>query len=66
MPSSIRARDDKKDKRVVNYGPGHADSHCAICTHYQGGSCELVKGQINPRMWCVLFSRKAGAKPAIT
>jgi hypothetical protein len=66
MRPTMRARDDKKDKRVVNYGPGHPDAHCAICTHYQGRSCELVRGQIAPRMWCVLFSRKPGAQRVIT
>jgi hypothetical protein len=56
--------DTKQEKRAVRYGPGMPKSHCAICTHYQSGSCSLVKGTISPKAWCRLFARKTGAKSA--
>lgn len=47
--------DNRYSKDQVNYGKGHADAHCGICTHYdkpKEDACELVKGTIHTEMWC--------------
>lgn len=48
----------RKAKISVDYSKGMAKAHCGICTHYSRGSCDLVRGSIQPDMWCRLFKRK--------
>lgn len=53
----------KRAKSSVSYGPGHPEGdHCAICRFFLAGlhegRCRLVKGVIEPMMWCRLFRNK--------
>ena len=34
----------------AQYRTGNPIKHCGICTHYKGGACEVVVGDINPYM----------------
>lgn len=48
----------KRPKSEVDYSKGYAAAHCGICEHYANHACELVRGMINPDMWCKLFERR--------
>lgn len=45
----------KVSKASVSYGPGMGKTRCRNCRHYEGGSCELVRGAIDPAYWCNRF-----------
>jgi len=52
----------KHTKAEVNYSLGKKD-HCSICANYifykhMMAQCEVVKGSIEPNMWCKLFEKK--------
>lgn len=48
----------KAAKTEVDYSAGKPGERCGDCVHFnEGGSCDLVAGQISPRMWCRLFQR---------
>lgn len=60
----------KEAKADVDYGVGHLHSHCGptfhddnyYCKHFLAGTkyagrCELVDGEIEPIMWCRLYSK---------
>lgn len=49
--------DDKVTKASVDYSPGMGKTRCRNCAHYQGGSCEIVRGDIDPDYWCQEFER---------
>ncbi len=39
----------------------HSGQQCSSCKHFQPPhSCKLVKGDINPNGWCVLYAPKSG------
>lgn len=43
-------------KSEASYGKGNPEEHCKICSHYApGGTCEIVKGRIDPNAWCRYF-----------
>lgn len=45
----------KVSKASVDYSPGMDGRYCHTCEHYLGGSCELVRGSIDPDYWCRKF-----------
>ena len=48
----------KAAKTEVDYSAGKPGERCGDCVHFnEGGSCDLVAGQISSRMWCRLFQR---------
>jgi hypothetical protein len=53
----------KASKASVDYSPGHPDSHCAICSNFQGSACAVTSsdgpptpGRIDPNYWCKQFN----------
>ncbi len=58
---------DKANKKDVDYSDGHSGSHCGwtptwprcACKHFlPPHSCEKVKGYIEPKKWCRLYSQE--------
>jgi hypothetical protein len=64
----------KASKASVDYSPGHPDSHCAICSNFQGGACAVTSsdgpptpGRIDPNYWCKQFQAgQPQPAPAVT
>lgn len=53
----------KRDKSEVDYSKGLPHAHCGLCRHFEPPhACELVKGTIEPQMWCKLFAKRAVTK----
>lgn len=61
---------DKAGKDDVNYSRGHMQSHCGptfhddkfYCRHFipgagYAGTCEKVRGAIDPVFWCELYEK---------
>ena len=49
---------EKKEKHEVRYSKGHPNSRCGICEHFEkSDACKLVKGDIDPMYWCILFEK---------
>jgi hypothetical protein len=49
---------DKIEKDHANYGRGTKTAHCSVCEHYHEGSCDIVKGFIDPSYWCQHFKAR--------
>ena len=51
----------KQSKQVAQYQDSpKGDQKCADCRFFiEGGSCQLVEGEISPNGWCTLFQPKA-------
>lgn len=51
----------KMSKEAVQYQDSpNGDEKCADCRFFiEGGSCQLVEGEISPNGWCRLFQPKA-------
>ena len=48
----------KHTKAEVDYGPGHAKTNCGGCKHFEAPhGCELVRGFIEAKDWCVLWAK---------
>jgi hypothetical protein len=46
----------KVSKKSVSYSEGMKNSKCSICDYYNtNNTCDKVKGDIQPNMWCELF-----------
>lgn len=49
----------KYDKSEVGFeSPAKGPNHCSMCEHYQGGKCEIVRGEVKPGDWCNKFKKK--------
>lgn len=54
----------KRAKSSVQYGDPceGCHDHCAICERFipglHNGRCRLVKGEIEPMKWCMLFKER--------
>jgi uncharacterized membrane protein YgcG len=49
----------KVSKRSARYQDSPKGSQqCSGCTHFRGGTCEIVEGQISPNGWCRHFKAK--------
>ena len=66
LEKAMDGGDLRKNKKEVNYSPGHKDSHCGPVAKWDGGDCEhfisphgccKVRGYINPSYWCKLFEK---------
>lgn len=55
----VRAQ-QKRSKEDVQYQESPKDDQkCADCRFFiEGGSCQLVEGEISPNGWCMLFQPK--------
>jgi hypothetical protein len=59
-PRTGRAQ-QKMSKQAARYQDSpKGDQKCADCRFFmEGGSCQLVEGEIRPNGWCTLFQPKA-------
>ena len=59
-PGTGRAQ-QKMSKQAAQYQDSpNGDQKCADCRFFiEGGSCQLVEGEISPNGWCMLFQPKA-------
>jgi hypothetical protein len=59
-PRGSRAQ-QKQSKQVAQYQDSpKGDQKCADCRFFiEGGSCQLVEGEISPNGWCTLVQPKA-------
>jgi hypothetical protein len=60
LASTSRAQ-QKMAKQAAQYQDSpKGDQKCADCRFFvEGGSCQLVEGEISPNGWCTLFQPKA-------
>ncbi|HET7681434.1 MAG TPA: twin-arginine translocation signal domain-containing protein [Xanthobacteraceae bacterium] len=60
LPAWAQAR-GKVSKASARYQDRpNGSQQCSGCTHFRGGTCEIVEGQISPNGWCRHFERKGG------
>jgi len=53
------AANAKVSKKEANYSAGLPSAHCSICRHFEPPhACEIVRGEIDPDLWCRYFSPK--------
>ena len=59
-PVGSRAQ-QKMSKQAAQYQDSpKGDQKCAECRFFiEGGSCQVVEGEISPNGWCTLFQPKA-------
>lgn len=49
---------EKVSKESVNYRPATGDRRCGNCVMFHSGTCDLVKGEINPKDVCDRWEAK--------
>ncbi len=54
----VRGKVSKASARYRDRPNG--DQQCSGCTHFRGGTCEIVEGRISSDGWCRHFKRKGG------
>lgn len=63
-PHWLSPEGQKAPKLSVDYSEGKGDTRCKNCKHFQSlppvGTCEKVRGLINPDYWCKLFEKGEG------
>ena len=58
--AQTEARPMKDAKAEVDYSLGKGSDRCDNCRHFEPpDACELVRGKIEAKGWCKLFSRKS-------
>jgi len=55
------AAQEKISQALASYQAApQGDDHCGVCNNFQPpNACKFVQGEITPKGWCQLFSRKA-------
>jgi hypothetical protein len=58
MPTDS-ASQGKLPKNKVQYSLGMKRAHCGVCDYFhpQAKECDKVEGKIDPRMWCIKFTK---------
>ena len=55
LSKATKVDKDKVMYRHATESELQADYVCGSCLYYTEGTCELVKGSIDPEHWCRLF-----------
>jgi len=50
---------ERYEKSQVEFEhPAKGPNHCSQCVHFQGKTCEIVKGSVDPEDWCNKFKAR--------